>query len=140
MMSDAASPVAPAGIWVQLLVGEEKQGESFEIEQTPRNVNALKNAVKEKRTVSLQHCDAAMLDVFAPGADPKTETALKANALVPSPATYENPLIVVAPKPHQPPPQDCESARCSSCVFSLPQSLLKTPIEGLKKRCILFLL
>jgi hypothetical protein len=31
MMSDAALPVAPAGIWVQLLVGEEKQGESFEI-------------------------------------------------------------------------------------------------------------
>jgi hypothetical protein len=38
--------------------------------------------------------------VFAPGADPKTEMALKANALVPSYATYENPLIVVAPKPH----------------------------------------
>jgi hypothetical protein len=111
-MSDAAAlPVAPVGVWVQLLVGEEKQGESFEIEQTPRNVYALKKAVKEECTVSLQHCDAAMLHVFAPGADPKTETALKANALIPSDATYENPLIVVAPKPHQQPQQDGE-LRC----------------------------
>jgi hypothetical protein len=71
-------------------------------------VDALKTAVIEKLTVSLQHCDAAMLHVFAPGADPKTEMALKANALVPSDATYENPLIVVAPKRHQQLPQDGE--------------------------------
>jgi hypothetical protein len=139
MMSDAASPVAPAGVWVQLLVGKEKQGQSFRIKPIPEDVDALKNAVKEECTVSLQHCDAAMLDVFAPGADPRTDTALKANALVPGDTSSKNPLIVVAPK-HQQPPQDGESVRCSSCVFSLSQSLLKTPIEGLKKRCILFLL
>ena len=47
MMSDADFlDVAPVGVWVQLLVGEEKQGESFEIEQTPRNVNALKMMLK----------------------------------------------------------------------------------------------
>jgi hypothetical protein len=116
MMSDAALPVAPAGVWVQLLVGEEKQGQSFEIEQTPRNVNALKEAVKDKWGGDLSVA-APKLNVFAPGADPKTETALKANALVPSDATYENPLIVVAPKHHQQPPQDGELSCCSSCVF-----------------------
>ena len=47
MMSDADFlDVTPVGVWVQLLVGEEKQGESFEIEQTPRNVNALKMMLK----------------------------------------------------------------------------------------------
>ena len=111
-MSDAALPVAPVGVWVQLLVGEEKQGQSFEIEQTPRNVNALKNAVKEKWGDRLAVA-APELDVFAPGADPKTDPALEANALVPSDATYENPLIVVAPKPQQQPPQNGELRCCS---------------------------
>jgi hypothetical protein len=92
-MSDAALPVAPVGVWVQLLVGDEKQGESFEIEQTPRNVNALKVAVFPELTPR----EVAKCFVFAPSADPRTDTALKANALVPSNATYENPLIVVAP-------------------------------------------
>ena len=109
-MSDAALPVAPVSVWVQLLVGKEKQGESFEIEQTPRNVDALKNAVKDKWGGDLSVA-APKLNVFAPGADPKTETALKANALVPSDATYENPLIVVAPE------ADGE-LRCCSCIFS----------------------
>ena len=109
MMSDTALPVAPVGVWVQLLVGEEKQGDCFEIEQTPRNVNALKMAVFPELTPR----EVAKCLVFAPGADPKTEMALKANALVPSDATYENPLIVVAPKRHQQPPQDGELRCCS---------------------------
>ena len=99
-MSDAALPVAPVGVWVQLLVGGEKQGESFAIKPIPENVDALKTAVIEKWGGHLAVA-APMLHVFAPGADPKTETALEANALVPSDATYENPLIVVAPKPQQ---------------------------------------
>jgi hypothetical protein len=53
--------------------------------------------------------------VFAPGADSKTEAALKANALVPSDATYENPLIVVAPKPQQ--QQAGELSCCSLITF-----------------------
>jgi hypothetical protein len=113
MMSDAALPVAPVGVWVQLLVGEEKQGQSFEIEQTPRNVNALKMAVFPELTPR----EVAKCLVFAPGADPKTETALKANALVPSDATYENPLIVVAPKHQQQPQQDGELSCCSLITF-----------------------
>ena len=108
-MSDAALPVAPVGVWVQLLVGEEKQGQSFRIKPIPRNVNALKMAVFPELTPR----EVAKCLVFAPGADPKTETALKANALVPSDATYENPLIVVAPKQQQ---QDGE-LRCFSRIL-----------------------
>jgi hypothetical protein len=113
MMSHAALPVAPVGVWVQLFVGEKKQGESFEIEQTPRNVNALKKAVKEEWTVSLQHCDAAMLNVFAPGADPKTDDTLDPGDPVSGDTSSKNPLIVVAPKHHQQPPQDGELSCCS---------------------------
>jgi hypothetical protein len=113
MMSDAASPVAPVGVWVQLLVGEEKQGQSFRIKPIPEDVDALKMAVFPELTPR----EVAKCLVFPPGADPKTETALKANALVPSDATYDNPLIVVAPKPQQQPPQDGESVHSSSCVF-----------------------
>jgi hypothetical protein len=108
MMSHSALPVAPAGVWVQLVVGEEKQEQSLEIEQTPRNVNALKEAVKDKCTVLLHHYDPVMLHVFAPGADPKTETALDPGDPVPGDTSSKNPLIVVAPKPHQQPPQDGE--------------------------------
>jgi hypothetical protein len=100
MMSDAASPVAPAGIWVQLLVGEEKQGQSLCIKPMPEDVYELKKAVKEECTVLLHHCDPVMLDVFAPGADPKTEDTLDPGDPVPGDTTSKNPLIVVAPKPH----------------------------------------
>jgi hypothetical protein len=117
MMSDAASPVSPAGIWVQLLVGEKKQGQSFRIKPIPEDVDALKNAVKDTCTVLLHHCDPVVLDVFAPGGDPKTETALQANALVPSDATYENPLIVVAPKPQQ--QQQLGELSCCSLITFL---------------------
>jgi len=48
MMSDAALDVAPVSVWVQLLVGEEKQGQSFCIKPIPEDVNALKTAVIEK--------------------------------------------------------------------------------------------
>ena len=75
------------------------------------NVRKFRDEVKEKRTVSLQHCDAAMLHVFAPGADPKTETALDPGDPVPGDTSSKNPLIVVAPKHHQEPPQDGE-LRC----------------------------
>ena len=117
MMSDAALDVAPVGVWVQLLVGEEKQGESFCIKPIPEDdVDALKTAVIKEWGGHLAVA-APMLLVFAPGADPKTETALKANALVPSDTSSKNPLIVVAPKHQQQQPQDGESVRSSSCVF-----------------------
>ena len=64
------------------------------------NVRKFRDEVKEKRTVSLQHCDAAMLDVFAPGADPKSEDTLDPGDPVPGGTSSKNPLIVVAPKPH----------------------------------------
>jgi hypothetical protein len=101
MMSDAASSVAPAGIWVQLLVGEEKQGQSFLIEPIPEDVDALKNAVTEECTLLLHHCDPVMLNVFAPGADPKTEDTLDLGDPVPGNTSSKSPLIVVAPKQQQ---------------------------------------
>jgi hypothetical protein len=76
-----------------------RRGEARTKKPIPDNVYALKKAVNEEWGDHLAVA-APELHVFAPGADPKTETALKANALVPSDATYENPLIVVAPKPH----------------------------------------
>jgi hypothetical protein len=113
-MSDAALDVAPVSVWVQLLVGEERQGQSFCIKSIPRNVNALKNAVKDNCTVLLQHCATPMLHVFAPGADPKTERALDPGDPVPGDTSSKNPLIVVAPKHHQQqtPPQDGELSCC----------------------------
>jgi hypothetical protein len=101
---------------VQLLVGKEKQGQSFRIKPIPEDVDALKNAVKEEWGGRLAFA-APELHVFAPGADPRTDTALKANALVPSDATYENPLIVVAPKPHQQPPPQYGELRCCSRIL-----------------------
>jgi hypothetical protein len=88
-------------------------------------VDALKKAVKEERTVSLQHCDAAMLDVFAPGTDPKTVDSLDPGDLIPGDTSSKNPLIVVAPKPQQQAPQDGESVHCSSFVFEV----------SVRKRC-----
>ena len=122
-MSDAALPVAPVGVWVQLLVSEEKQGQSFCIKPIPEDVHALKMAVFPEWTPR----EVANCVVFGPGADPKTETALKANALVPSDATYENPLIVVAPRHHQQPPQDGE-LRCFSCIFLFSMCCSNTEI------------
>jgi hypothetical protein len=124
-MSDAALPVAPVGVWVQLLVGEEKQGDSFAIKLIPENVDALKTAVIEKLTVSLQHCDAAMLHVFAPGADPKSEDALDPGDPVPGDTSSKNPLIVVAPKHHQQPPQDGELRCVAFLVFSIFQCAVR---------------
>jgi hypothetical protein len=134
-MSDAtAFPVAPAGVWVQLLVGEEKQGQSFEIEPIPENVDDLKMAVFPE----LAPREVAKCLVFAPGADPKTEMALKANALVPSDATYENPLIVVAPE------ADGE-LRCCSCIFlystccsnmKIPVFFINTVRQYAHSRCV----
>jgi hypothetical protein len=112
MMSDAASSVAPAGIWVQLFVGEEKQGQSFRIKPIPEDVDALKTAVIAEWGGHLAVA-APLLDVFAPGADPKTEDTLDPGDPVPGDTSSKNPLIVVAPKPHQQPQQDGELRCCS---------------------------
>jgi hypothetical protein len=55
------------------------------------NMRKFRDEVKDKCTVSLQHCDAAMLHVFAPGADPKTETALDPGDPVPGDTSSKNP-------------------------------------------------
>jgi hypothetical protein len=97
---------------VQLLVGEEKQGQSFRIKPIPEDVDALKKAVKEEWGDRLAVA-APELDVFAPGADPKTEDHLDPGDPVPGDTSSKNPLIVVAPKHQQPPQQDGELRCCS---------------------------
>ena len=72
------------------------------------NVRKFRDEVKDKCTVLLHQYDPVMLHVFAPGADPKTETALDPGDPVPGDTSSKNPLIVVAPKPHQQPQQDGE--------------------------------
>ena len=111
-MSDAALPVAPVSVWVQLLVGKEKQGESFEIKLIPENVHALKMAVFPELTPR----EVAKCLVFAPGADPKTDDTLGPGEPVPVDTSSKNPLIVVSPKHHQPPQQDGE-LRSFSYIF-----------------------
>jgi hypothetical protein len=128
-MSDAALPVSPVGVWVQLLVGEEKQGESFKIEQTPRNVNALKMAVFPELTPR----EVAKCLVFAPGADPKTEDPLGPGGPMPGDTSSKNPLIVVSPKHQQQPPQDGE-LRCCSRILGLNVLL------QIRKSCLTLLL
>jgi hypothetical protein len=80
MMSDAAAlPVAPAGVWVQLVVGEEEQGRRFRIKPIPEDVDALKKAVFPEFTPR----EVAMCSVFAPGIDPKTGDTLDPGDPVP---------------------------------------------------------
>jgi hypothetical protein len=65
-----------SGVWVQLYIGEEPSGDAFKIKPVPeedgdafeitkslRNVNALKEAVKEKSPNKLAGVDAADLKV-----------------------------------------------------------------------------
>jgi hypothetical protein len=122
MMSDAASPVAPAGIWVQLLVGEEKQGQSFCIKPIPEDVDALKMAVFPELTPR----EVAKCLVFAPGADPKTEDTLDPGNPMPGNTSSKNPLIVVTPKEHQQPPWQDGELRCCSRILVYSMYCLNT--------------
>ena len=53
-------------VWVQLVIGRERNGEAFKIKPIPSDINDLKEVVKTKRAKSLEHCDAAVLSVYSP--------------------------------------------------------------------------
>jgi hypothetical protein len=87
-------------VWVQLYIeGQGKIGDVFELQQVPRNIDALKRAVYQARGKYLGHCDAASLFVYKAGTEfpPKEEDKLRPGKPVPKGTTDENPLRVVAP-------------------------------------------
>jgi hypothetical protein len=130
MMSDAAAlPVAPAGVWVQLIVGNVKQGRTFRIKPTPEDVDALAKAVFPELTPR----EVAMCSVFAPGVDPKTGDALDPGDPVPGNTSSKNPLIVVAPE------ADGELRCCSRITVRVFEVSVETFQFRIRMRLVIFL-
>jgi hypothetical protein len=131
-LKDSVCITMMSSVWVQLYYkGEAKPvGEvdpieiSYDsIENVNENVNDLKKKVKEDRVNKLKHADAADLKVYSSGTtvpvkDPPTgPAALAANVIVSEAArgaTYDQPLIVIAPKPEQ---QNGELRCCSRIIL-----------------------
>jgi hypothetical protein len=118
-----------SSVWVQLYYKGERtpvgDADPIEIEPIPKNVNALKMKVHPEFSVELQHCSAGLLKVYPSGTtvpveDPPTgPAALAANVIV-SEATYDQPLIVIAPKPKQ---QNGELRCCSRIHFCIQRDV-----------------
>jgi hypothetical protein len=117
-----------SSVWVQLYYkGEEKPvGEAIEIDPIPMNVYALKMKVKENYSNKLKHTDAGILKVYASGTDFPVEDGPEGLAALPNNmsgskavtgASYERPLIVIAPKPEQ----QNGKLRCYSRIHSCIQ-------------------
>jgi hypothetical protein len=103
-----------SSVWVQIYYkGEAKpvgEADPIKIEPIPKNVNDLKIAVRAAKPTKLNHVDAGDLRVYASGTDvpvedgPKGLAALAANVSgsdAARGASYDRPLIVIAPKPEQ---------------------------------------
>jgi hypothetical protein len=91
-------------VWYQLRIGDYLQGDSDAVYlEAGKEIVDLRNAIKEKRTTKLSHCDAADLIVFLAGGDPKKNEPIDPGDPIPTGTTSKTPLIVVAPAP--PPPQ-----------------------------------
>ena len=97
-----------ADLWVVLYFEGETEpvGRPIKIRPIPEDVDALAEAVKVKRAVSLSHCDAAILRVYAPRTQPYQFSTLdplqgdmSSSEIEALQATYKDPLIVVAPVP-----------------------------------------
>ena len=112
-------------VWVQLYIGDDPNGNAFELE-AQRNVGALAEAVWGKRETRLRESsgarDASELKVYTSATAepiPDGAEALAGNVTVPSPVTYEAPLIVKAePPPTQPPDGKLRFCSCS-CIQML---------------------
>ena len=93
--------MADGGVWVQLYVGKGKSGEVFDLEPVPKNISALKKAVKAELLNDLAHCDAAQLVVYKYSPDtedsPKEQDKLWPDIAVPNDTSARTPLRVVAP-------------------------------------------
>ena len=96
--------MSSSSVWVQLVIGEQK-GDPFEIEPIPKDINALKDAVKAKLKPILDYTPVSGIFVYLPGTDVTTEgyknSRCKPWDEVPTTgplpgSTIPRPLIVVA--------------------------------------------
>ena len=118
-------------VWVRLYYKGETESVIFQISyDSIENVNDLKKKVKEDNVNKLKHCSAPRLKVYSSGTnvpveDPPTgPAALAANVIVSEAAkcaTYDQPLIVIAPNSEQ---QNGELRCCSRIHFCIPMLLL----------------
>eukprot|EP00978_Attheya_sp_CCMP212_P038457 scaffold190876_cov61-Attheya_sp.AAC.1 len=100
---------ANPNLWVQLYYDGEGNpvGGPIKINPIPDDVNDLKIKVHEEKSTKLNHIDADDLIVYASGTPvPITEGSdyIRANVICSEAATgasFERPLIMVAPKPVQ---------------------------------------
>ena len=98
-------------VWVQLYIGSTQQGNVFEVDPTPKNISALKDAVKLKKQPELDYLAADRLSVYPPGTTPpfSEENSMKPGRKLADlieemkdatpPTSDDYPLIVVAPPP-----------------------------------------
>eukprot|EP00978_Attheya_sp_CCMP212_P038439 scaffold190558_cov28-Attheya_sp.AAC.1 len=129
----ATEVAAAASTWVQLYyTGEAKpvrEAEPIEIKPIPNNVNDLKKKVHEENSTKLNHIDAGDLKVYASGtAVPvrKGLAFLAANVSGSEAATgasFDRPLIVVAPKPVQQ-QQNAVRNPCRCCIMVISYVVL----------------
>jgi HNH endonuclease len=98
-----------SSVWVQLFYKgkDEPKGQPIHIVASEIKyegiIARLKEAVKDKRQVDLNHCDPAALVVYSPETTPpfSQDKAIDPGDHVPAGTTSKNPLIVVAPAPKQ---------------------------------------
>ena len=98
-------------VWVQLYYKGKAESEGrptsvkkpTDLKESDWNIDALAEAVKDKRQVALNHCDAADLAVYLADAMPpfSQAKAIDPGDDVPTSTTSRNPLIVLAPNPKQ---------------------------------------
>ena len=103
--------MSSSSVWVQLYYKGKAESEGrptsvkkpTDLKESDWNIDALAEAVKDKRQVALSHCDAADLVVYPPRTTPPFSQDMAADPGddVPPGTTSKNPLIVVAPAPHQ---------------------------------------
>ena len=101
-----------SSVWVQLYYDGKDEPEGrptsvkkpTDLKESDWNIDALAEAVKSKRQVALNHCDAAALVVYprdTEGPPFSQAKAIDPGKDVPCGTTSKSPLIVVAPAPKQ---------------------------------------
>jgi hypothetical protein len=117
-------------VWVQLYYAgmEESVGNPTRVNVAADNaiVDDLVNAVKEKCSNTLSHCDAAELTVYTPSTtiaiiQEGNTHSISPGGEVPKGTTVENPVIVVAPQKQQQQVSFVVLLDLVSCLFSFCQ-------------------
>jgi hypothetical protein len=86
--------------WAQLYHGDQAVGIPIEVVAATRNVYHLAELVKEKRAVSVQHCDAGDLFVYPHGTSLyalNNDDRIDPGYSVPTDTSSKNPLMVIVP-------------------------------------------